>query len=74
MKMKQPTKMIGVRLEKELEKKLDDVSKKFDRTRSEVIRKVLKENLPGVIKLKSSKKKKPPKKKSSFWDSSDKSW
>ena len=68
MKMKKPTTVIGIRIEKELEKKLDDVSKRFDRTRAEVIRKVLKENLPRVIKSKSSKMGKSRKKKSSFFD------
>ena len=71
MKTKQARKMIGVRIEKELEKKLDDVSKRFDRTRSEIIRKVLKENLPRVIKSKPTQKKKSQGKRPSFWDTKD---
>lgn len=70
MERERSTRVVGVRMERDLEKRLDDVSKKFDRTRGAVIRKVLSEYLPRVIKsksVKSGQKKKSKKKKPDFW-------
>jgi len=68
-KMKAPKVKLEVRIEKEIDKRLGDLSEKYNRTRSEIVRKVLRENLPRVIRPKSTQKKKSKKKKS-IWNAS----